>query len=146
MHQWKVKSGTLTLISSVVTNGMALYFHNYNLYFQKYGDKDWYHIPVIGKGKRGEYELNLSSKAQDERMVRDARIEVKNNEIYLLRAHSVREHDYEDSPIHIEKYRFVESNGDDWPYQFQIISSRTYPTRKDAGVDSVLAQEAKQIK
>lgn len=53
IQQWKVKGGTLTLVSSVVTNGMALYAHNYNFYFQRSGDKDWYHVPLLDKGKPG---------------------------------------------------------------------------------------------
>lgn len=146
IHQWKVKGGTLTLVSGIVTNGMALYAHNYNFYFQKNGDKDWYQIPLVEKGKPGEYELSLTTKAKDDRMVRDARMEIRNNDVYLLRARSVREDDFEDSPIVVTKYRLIVTDGEDWPYLFQLTTSKISPTKKDAGVDSVLKQEAKQIK
>lgn len=145
MRQWKVKGGNLTLVSSVVTNGMALYAHNYNLYFQRNGDKDWYHIPLLDKEKPGEYELNLTSKAKDERMVRDARLVVGKNEIYLLRARSLREDDFEDAPIVVTKYRFVATEGEDWPYLFRLISSKTHPAKKDVGVDRILQQEAQRL-
>lgn len=145
-HQWKVKGGTITLVSSLVTNGMALYARNYNFYFQKTDDHEWYHIPILEKGKPGLYELNITTKAKDERMVRDARLEIKDNDIYLLHARSTQEDDFKDAPIVITKYRFVVTDGEDWPYFFQLVSSKIYPARKDLGVDTILRQEAKQIK
>lgn len=145
IRHWKVKGGTLTLVSSVVTNGMALYAHNYNFYFQRDGDKDWYHVPLLGNGEPGEYQLNLTTKAKDERMVRDARLEIRKNDIYLLHARSSREDDFEDSPIVVTKYRFVITDGDDWPYLFQFVASKTIPIQKDMGVDRVLRQEARQL-
>lgn len=146
LHQWKVKDGTLTLISGIVTNGMALYVHDYSFYFQSNGEKDWYRIPLIDKKKPGNYELNLTAKAKDDRMVRDALLNIRNNDVHLLIAKSTREDDFEDSPIVVTKYRLIKTDGEDWPYFFQLVSSKTYPVRKNAGVDSVLMQEASQTK
>lgn len=146
LHQWKVKEGTIIVVSGLLTNSMAVYAHNYNFYFQKDGDKTWYQIPLLDKSKPGSYELNLTTKAKDERMVRDARLEIRNKDIFLLRARSTREDDFEDSPITVTKYRLVVTDGEDWPYLFEQVSSKTLPVVKNAGVDAVLKQEAKQIK
>jgi|GEM_PF-6045974 len=146
MYQWEVKGGTIIITSGLLTNSMALYVHNYNFYFQKEGDKTWYQIPLLDKSKPGNYELNLTSKARDERMVKDARLEIRDKGIYLLRAQSARENDLEDSPITVTKYQFVVTDGEDWPYSFQKISSKTYPVVRNQGMDAVLKEEARQIK
>jgi len=146
MHQWKVKDGEIIITSGLLTNSMALYVHNYSFYFQKEGEKSWYQIPLLDKSKPGSYELNLTSKAKDERMVKDARLEIRDKGIYLLRAQSARENDLEDSPIAVTKYQLVVTDGDDWPYFFQKISSKIYPVVKNQGVDAVLKEEARQIK
>lgn len=146
LHQWKVKGGTVIVTSGLVTNNQALYVHNYNFYFQKDGEKDWYQIPLLDKSKPGDYELSVTSKAKGERMVKDSHLEIKNKQIYLLRAQSARENDFEDSPITVTKYRLVVSEGDDWPYSFEKVSSKSYPIMKGVGVDTVLKQEAQQIK
>lgn len=146
MHKWKTKGGTVIITSGLVTNGMALYAHNYNFYFQKDGEKKWYQIPLLDKSKPGEYELNLTSRAKDERMVKDARLEILDKEIYLLRAQSARDNELDDSPITVTKYRFIATDGEDWPYLFQKISSKTLPTTKNMGVDTVLKEEARLTK
>lgn len=146
MHQWRTKGGTVIVTSGLVTNGMALYAHNYNFYFQKDGEKQWYQLPLLDKSKPGEYELNLTAKAKDERMVKDARLEIRDKEIYLLRAQSTRDNDLNDSPITVTKYRFIATDGEDWPYLFQKMSTKTLPTIKNMGVDTVLKEEARLIK
>jgi hypothetical protein len=124
---------------------MALYAHSYNFYIQRDNDKDWYQIPLLDKDRPGEYELGLTTKAKDERMVRDVRLEIRNDGIYLLRARATREDNFEESPITLSKYRFMAGDGEDWPYFFTLVSSKTYPAKRDMGVDSVLKQEAKRI-
>ena len=146
MHQWKVKGGTVIITSGLLTNGMALYVHSYNIYFQRVNEKIWYQVPLLDKTKPGDYETNLISKAKEERMVKDARLEVRDKDVYLLRAHSARENDFEDSPITVTKYRLVATDEEDWPYSFQKISSKTYPIMKDVGVDVFLKKEAQLLK
>ena len=146
MHQWKTKGGIVIVTSGLLTNGMALYTHNYNFYFQKDGEKQWYQIPLLDKSKPGEYELNLTARAKNERMVKDARLEIRGNEIFLLRAQSTRENDLEDSLIIVTKYHFIATDGEDWPYLFQKISSKTLRTIKNMGVDAILNEESRLIK
>lgn len=146
IHQWKTKGGTVIVTSGLVTNGMALYAYNYNFYFQKDGEKKWYQIPLLDKSKPGEYELNLTARAKDERMVKDARLEIRDKEIYLLRAQSTRDNDLEDSPITVTKYRFIATDGEDWPYLFQKMSLKTLPIIKNMGVDTVLKEESRLTK
>jgi hypothetical protein len=146
IHQWQTKGGTIIVISGLVTNNQALYVHNYNFYFQREGENGWYQIPLLDKSKPGTYELSVTSKAKDERMVKDMRLEIREKQIYLLRAQSTRDDDLNDSPITVTRYRLVAGDGDDWPYFFERTSSKTYPTMKDIGVDVVLKKEAQQIK
>lgn len=146
LHQWKIKGGTVFVVSGLLTNNMALYSHNYNFYFLKEGEKSWYQIPLIDKRKAGEYELSITTKAKDDRMVRDARVEIRGNDVFLLLARSTRENDFDSSPVTITKYRLVSPEGDDWPYLFEHVHARTYPAPGESGVDVVLNQEAKKIK
>lgn len=145
-HQWKVRGGTVYVVSGLLTNNAALYAHNYNFYFQREGEKSWHQVPLIDQGKPGEYELNITTKAKEERMVRDARIEIRGKDVYLLRARSTRENDFNDSPITVTKYRLVSTEGDDWPYFFERVSGKTYPPSGDNGIDAAIKQEAKNIK
>lgn len=146
MHQWKIKGGTVYLVSGLLTNSMALYAHTYNFYFQKEGKKSWYQIPLIDKKKPGDYELSVTTKAKEERMVRDARVEVKANDVYLLHARSAQENDFDGSPTTVTRYRLVSTESDDWPYFFERVSAKAYPASGETGVDTVLKQEAKKIK
>lgn len=146
VHQWKINGGTVYVVSGLLTNNMALYAHNYNFYIQREGEKSWYQIPLIDKGKPGNYELSITTKAKEERMVRDARIEVRANEVFLLHARSARENDIESSPITVTKYRLVSTDGDNWPFFFEPLSAKTYPVSGETGVDTILKQEAKKIK
>lgn len=145
VHHWKIKGGTVYVVSGLLTNNAALYAHNYSFYFQREGEKTWHQVPLIDKGKPGDYELNILSKAKEERMVRDARIEVKANDVFLLHARSAHENDLNASPVTIIKYRLISTEGDDWPHFFERISAKTYSVAEETGVDSVLKQEAKKI-
>ncbi|OWW18344.1 hypothetical protein AYR66_02545 [Noviherbaspirillum denitrificans] len=146
MHQWKIKGGTIYVVSGLLTNNAALYAHNYNFYFQKEGEKTWHQIPLIDKAKPGDYELNITTKAKEERMVRDARIEKKANDVFLFYARSTRENDFNGAPINVTRYKLISTEGDDWPYLFERISVNTYPPQGENGVDAVLKQEVKKIK
>jgi hypothetical protein len=145
-HEWKVPGGVISITSGLLTNGMALYVYNYSFYFQRNGEKDLYQIPLVDESKPGAYELSLTSKAKEERMVKDARLEVRGKNITLLRAQSERENDIDDSPVVVTRYRLVTSEGDDWPYAFQKISSKAYPTVKGRGVDAILKIEVQKLK
>jgi hypothetical protein len=146
IHRWKVGRGTLTLVSGLVTNGMALYINNYNLYFQAEGNQELFQIPFVDKKKPGNYELALTAKAKGERMVRDARVEVRGRDVYLLRATSTREDDFNDSPIVVSRYRLIATESEGWPYVFQLLSSKTLPTVPNTDVDDALKQEAQLLK
>ena len=146
LHQWKIKGGTVYVVSGLLTNDMALYAHNYNFYFQREGEKSWYQIPLIDKGKPGDYELSITAKAKEERMVRDARVEVKTNDVYLLHAYSASRNGVDSSLITVTKYRLTSTDGEDWPYFFERVSAKTYPASEENGVDIVLKQESKKIK
>lgn len=146
LHQWKTKWGTVYVVSGLLTNGMTLYAHNYNFYFQREGEKAWYQIPLIDKGKPGDYELGVTAKAKEERMVRDARLEVRKRDIFLIYARSVREDDFDTSPITVTHYRLVATEGEDWPYFFERYSSKTHSGASNIEIDTLLKQEAKKIK
>lgn len=146
VHQWKIKGGTLYVVSGLLTNNAALYAHNYNFYFQRDGENNWHQIPLIDKSKPGDYELNITTKAKEDRMVRDARIEAKSIDIFLFHARSARENSFDSSPITVTKYKLVSTEGDDWPYFFERVSAKMYPSFGETGVDAVLQQEVKKLK
>jgi hypothetical protein len=54
-------------------------------------------------------------------MVRDARLEIRSNDVFLLRARSARDDDFIESPVTVTKYRLMITDGDDWPYWFERI-------------------------